>query len=251
MGQLVEQLSGNPSSTCRSLPGQHTEPQTLGSWLSTRIFPRRFKKKYHLLLSLSLLSNQNWLEKRTIISVLLYCCCTYLVGRVGIYSFFCNNEMCISLSWSRPAYTLRATWMMAWPSSAVSMRSLALPASSATPHCSSPTLSSNSRGCLSHTHTTWENNVNSFLVWVSFLVFPVLPLRALDSTAEGDSTAVAGYIEEVLQTLNDLIEYFKQPDSELEHEEKQGLLRSLIKRQDLFKEEVRVQCEATNKIIII
>lgn len=44
----------------------------------------------------------------------------------------------------------------------------------------------------------------------------------------------------MLQTLNDLIEYFKQPDSELEHEEKQCLLRSLIKRQDLFKEEVRV-----------
>lgn len=52
--------------------------------------------------------------------------------------------------------------------------------------------------------------------------------------------AVAGYVEEVLQTLNDLIEYFKQPDSELEHEEKQCLLRSLIKRQDLFKEEVSV-----------
>uniref|UniRef100_A0A669DCL0 Ryanodine receptor 3 n=1 Tax=Oreochromis niloticus TaxID=8128 RepID=A0A669DCL0_ORENI len=55
--------------------------------------------------------------------------------------------------------------------------------------------------------------------------------------AAGESTAVAGYVEEVLQTLNDLIEYFKQPDSELEHEEKQCLLRSLIKRQDLFKEE--------------
>uniref|UniRef100_A0A3B4TQV3 Ryanodine receptor 3 n=1 Tax=Seriola dumerili TaxID=41447 RepID=A0A3B4TQV3_SERDU len=57
------------------------------------------------------------------------------------------------------------------------------------------------------------------------------------NTAEGESTAVAGYVEEVLQTLNDLIQYFKQPDSELEHEEKQCLLRSLIKRQDLFKEE--------------
>ncbi|XP_033847359.1 ryanodine receptor 3 [Periophthalmus magnuspinnatus] len=61
-------------------------------------------------------------------------------------------------------------------------------------------------------------------------------IKALDSTTEGESQ-VAGYIEEVLQTLNDLIEYFKQPDSELEHEEKQTLLRSLIKRQDLFKEE--------------
>lgn len=56
--------------------------------------------------------------------------------------------------------------------------------------------------------------------------------------AEGESQAVAGFVEEVLQTLNDLIEYFKQPDLELEHEEKQCLLRSLIKRQDLFKEEV-------------
>lgn len=62
--------------------------------------------------------------------------------------------------------------------------------------------------------------------------------RALDSIAEGGSMEVAVFVEEVLQTLNDLIEYFKQPDSELEHEEKQSLLRSIIKRQDLFKEEV-------------
>ncbi|XP_059897680.1 ryanodine receptor 3 isoform X2 [Gadus macrocephalus] len=62
-------------------------------------------------------------------------------------------------------------------------------------------------------------------------------IKALDSTATGEGPAVADYVEEVLQTLDDLIEYFKQPDSELEHEEKQGLLRSLIKRQDLFKEE--------------
>ncbi|CAL8317339.1 unnamed protein product [Merluccius merluccius] len=62
-------------------------------------------------------------------------------------------------------------------------------------------------------------------------------IKALDSTAGGESAAVADYVDEVLQTLDDLIEYFKQPDSELEHEEKQGLLRSLIKRQDLFKEE--------------
>uniref|UniRef100_A0AAQ4NXV3 Ryanodine receptor 3 n=1 Tax=Gasterosteus aculeatus aculeatus TaxID=481459 RepID=A0AAQ4NXV3_GASAC len=55
--------------------------------------------------------------------------------------------------------------------------------------------------------------------------------------AERESMAVSAYVEEVLQTLNDLIEYFKQPDLELEHEEKQCLLRSLIKRQDLFKDE--------------
>ncbi|XP_077408297.1 ryanodine receptor 3 isoform X2 [Vanacampus margaritifer] len=62
-------------------------------------------------------------------------------------------------------------------------------------------------------------------------------IKALDRTGAGESTEVSGYVAEVLQTLNDLIEYFKQPDSELEHEEKQCLLRSLIKRQDLFKEE--------------
>lgn len=85
-------------------------------------------------------------------------------------------------------------------------------------------------------HSQWV----FFKFYIVILPLPVFPLRALDSTAEGESTAVAGYVEEVLQTLNDLIEYFKQPDSELEHEEKQCLLRSLIKRQDLFKEEVRV-----------
>lgn len=66
-------------------------------------------------------------------------------------------------------------------------------------------------------------------------------LRALDRITQGGSREVAGFVEDVLQTLNDLIEYFKQPHSELEHEEKQCLLRSLIKRQDLFKEEVRVE----------
>ncbi|XP_028972792.2 ryanodine receptor 3 isoform X1 [Esox lucius] len=63
-------------------------------------------------------------------------------------------------------------------------------------------------------------------------------IRGLDSIA-GDKNVEVSLpdLDEVLQTLDDLIEYFKQPDSELEHEEKQTLLRSLIKRQDLFKEE--------------
>lgn len=74
---------------------------------------------------------------------------------------------------------------------------------------------------------------------ISYLDLACLSPRALDSIAERESMAVSAYVEEVLQTLNDLIEYFKQPDLELEHEEKQCLLRSLIKRQDLFKDEVR------------
>ncbi|XP_052001465.1 LOW QUALITY PROTEIN: ryanodine receptor 3 [Xyrauchen texanus] len=44
-------------------------------------------------------------------------------------------------------------------------------------------------------------------------------------------------IEEVLQTLNDLITYFRLPEAELEHEKKQIKLRSLMNRQNLFKQE--------------
>uniref|UniRef100_A0A8C3IPA6 Ryanodine receptor 3 n=1 Tax=Chrysemys picta bellii TaxID=8478 RepID=A0A8C3IPA6_CHRPI len=44
-------------------------------------------------------------------------------------------------------------------------------------------------------------------------------------------------IEEVLETLQDLITYFQPPEEELEHEDKQNKLRSLKNRQNLFKEE--------------
>ncbi|KAJ8393523.1 hypothetical protein AAFF_G00059960 [Aldrovandia affinis] len=59
----------------------------------------------------------------------------------------------------------------------------------------------------------------------------------LDSLSGENPTAVALPFGEVLQTLNDLITFFELPDAELEHEEKQIRLRSLMKRQDLFKEE--------------
>uniref|UniRef100_A0A8B9RNK7 Ryanodine receptor 3 n=1 Tax=Astyanax mexicanus TaxID=7994 RepID=A0A8B9RNK7_ASTMX len=59
----------------------------------------------------------------------------------------------------------------------------------------------------------------------------------LDSLAGKKRVAVLLPIEEVLQTLNDLITYFQLPDAELEHEEKQIKLRSLKNRQNLFKQE--------------
>ncbi|KAI5611303.1 ryanodine receptor 3 isoform X3 [Silurus asotus] len=62
-------------------------------------------------------------------------------------------------------------------------------------------------------------------------------IRGLDELKGENASGVSLPVGEVLQTLNDLITYFQQPDSELEHEEKQRQLRSLIKRQDLFKEE--------------
>ncbi|CAB1342601.1 unnamed protein product [Coregonus sp. 'balchen'] len=55
-------------------------------------------------------------------------------------------------------------------------------------------------------------------------------IKGLDSIGGDKNVGVSlPNFDEVLQTLDDLIEYFKQPDSELEHEEKQTLLRSLIK----------------------
>ncbi|XP_075469375.1 ryanodine receptor 3 isoform X3 [Ascaphus truei] len=62
----------------------------------------------------------------------------------------------------------------------------------------------------------------------------------LDSLTGNNRTATAPIslpIEEVVQTLQDLIAYFQPPEEELEHEDKQNKLRSLKNRQNLFKEE--------------
>ncbi|XP_039993328.1 ryanodine receptor 3-like [Xiphias gladius] len=62
-------------------------------------------------------------------------------------------------------------------------------------------------------------------------------IRDLDCLGVKNRALVALPVEEVLQTLNDLITYFQLPDSELEHEERQIKLRSLKNRQNLFKQE--------------
>ncbi|CAL8286331.1 unnamed protein product [Lota lota] len=62
-------------------------------------------------------------------------------------------------------------------------------------------------------------------------------IRDLDCLGAKNRALVPLPIEEVLQTLNDLITYFLLPDAELEHEEKQIKLRSLKNRQNLFKQE--------------
>lgn len=62
--------------------------------------------------------------------------------------------------------------------------------------------------------------------------------RDLDCLGVKNRALVTLPVEEVLQTLNDLITYFQLPDAELEHEERQIKLRSLKNRQNLFKQEV-------------
>lgn len=64
------------------------------------------------------------------------------------------------------------------------------------------------------------------------------PHRDLDGLGVKNRILVSLPVEEVLQTLNDLIAYFQLPDIELEHEERQIKLRSLKNRQNLFKQEV-------------
>nr|XP_046269039.1 ryanodine receptor 3-like [Scatophagus argus] len=62
-------------------------------------------------------------------------------------------------------------------------------------------------------------------------------IRDLDCLGVKNRAMVSLPVEEVLQTLNDLIAYFQLPDVELEHEERQIKLRSLKNRQNLFKQE--------------
>lgn len=54
-------------------------------------------------------------------------------------------------------------------------------------------------------------------------------------------------MDTVVLSLQDLIFYFRPPEEELEHEDKQFKLRSLKNRQNLFQEEVRL---STDKIQI-
>lgn len=66
------------------------------------------------------------------------------------------------------------------------------------------------------------------------------PSRGLDSLSGKSKSpgAVSLPLEGVILSLQDLIFYFRPPEEELEHEEKQTKLRSLRNRQNLFQEEV-------------
>lgn len=73
--------------------------------------------------------------------------------------------------------------------------------------------------------------------------------RDLDCLGAKNRALVTLPVEEVLQTLNDLITYFQLPDAELEHEERQIKLRSLKNRQNLFKQEVSFSKGSINDLL--
>uniref|UniRef100_A0A803VT98 Ryanodine receptor 3 n=1 Tax=Ficedula albicollis TaxID=59894 RepID=A0A803VT98_FICAL len=65
-------------------------------------------------------------------------------------------------------------------------------------------------------------------------------IRYLDVFHSGNNRALSSTalpVEEMAQTLQDLITYFQLPKEDLQHEDKQNKLRSLKNRQNLFKEE--------------
>ena len=66
------------------------------------------------------------------------------------------------------------------------------------------------------------------------------PPRGLDALNGKNKSGGAGSLpmDMVVLALQDLIFYFRPPEEELEHEEKQSKLRSLKNRQNLFQEEV-------------
>uniref|UniRef100_A0A803W213 Ryanodine receptor 3 n=1 Tax=Ficedula albicollis TaxID=59894 RepID=A0A803W213_FICAL len=74
-----------------------------------------------------------------------------------------------------------------------------------------------------------RNTTSLFSHFISLDVFHSGNNRALSSTALP--------VEEMAQTLQDLITYFQLPKEDLQHEDKQNKLRSLKNRQNLFKEE--------------
>lgn len=55
-------------------------------------------------------------------------------------------------------------------------------------------------------------------------------------------------MDAVVLSLQDLIFYFRPPEEELEHEEKQFKLRSLKNRQNLFQEEVESKIVADRSL---
>ncbi|KAK9409672.1 RYR3: Ryanodine receptor 3 [Crotalus adamanteus] len=75
------------------------------------------------------------------------------------------------------------------------------------------------------------------LILVMYSFYNYLLCLLIYSGNNSVTTPITLPIEEVVQTLQDLITYFLPPEEELEHEDKQNKLRSLKNRQNLFKEE--------------
>lgn len=75
---------------------------------------------------------------------------------------------------------------------------------------------------------------------INILLNCICSFSGLDSLSGKNKSPGTGSLplESVILSLQDLIFYFRPPEEELEHEEKQTKLRSLRNRQNLFQEEV-------------
>lgn len=84
-----------------------------------------------------------------------------------------------------------------------------------------------------------------FVVVFSCLLYSLYVPRGLDALSGKNKSANAPSLpmDAVVLSLQDLIFYFRPPEEELEHEDKQFKLRSLKNRQNLFQEEVSLDNE--------
>lgn len=76
--------------------------------------------------------------------------------------------------------------------------------------------------------------VTAYLLWYSHVSRGLDALSGKNKSANPTSLPM----DTVVLSLQDLIFYFRPPEEELEHEDKQFKLRSLKNRQNLFQEEV-------------
>ncbi|XP_065200353.1 ryanodine receptor [Planococcus citri] len=78
-------------------------------------------------------------------------------------------------------------------------------------------------------------------------------LERLQSNRRSSVFCATVNLTEMVMCLEDLINYFAQPDDDMEHEEKQNRFRALRNRQDLFQEEgiLNLILEAIDKINVI
>lgn len=122
------------------------------------------------------------------------------------------------------------------------LRSLRLPEWFTAQQASSTNSSSRTASVIIHSNLC--SFAATYLLWFSHHAPFHLP-RGLDALSGKNKSANPPSLpmDAVVLSLQDLIFYFRPPEEELEHEDKQFKLRSLKNRQNLFQEEVGLPTE--------
>lgn len=139
---------------------------------------------------------------------------------------------------SRLFCTKRVIWTMPWLCPALRLKSHRLLEWFTAPQASSG--SSSSKFICFQNVDEWKLFFAAGCSHINLLLNFICSFSGLDSLSGKNKSPGTGSLplESVILSLQDLIFYFRPPEEELEHEEKQTKLRSLRNRQNLFQEEV-------------